>query len=358
MWKLEDEVTQRHVQFLRDTAELMKAWPSCGYPSNRIFTTDTRKAVYLTSTNACDAIMDVLDRYKDQGIDNICPGKMTSDKEEHAFGRRRNMSGTNYWTEAKQFFQAETLIRTISLIKLSGYTLEEVKEHMAPLHEAQKTNNDKLAKEFVEELDIDSKRLDPGKMEPGEAGGVGHFCGYLARKARRRLKCASCQEALVEGNTLMPSVQVADPDKLPETFREMIDLQDRGGLLYPSNECIHMAMMAVEVFKAMTTPGERRAKFLAAYNSEEVFVSVYKEIMNNDLGMSLLDCEKGCSLVNTVVPAIARSLFHVMGKNMMSKANSDAHAKVKRRGDPDAPEKATRSKSDYKKKQLSSEKKS
>ena len=121
-------------------------------------------------------------------------------------------------------------------------------------------------------------------------------------------------------------------------------------------------ILAVEVFKAITTPGERRAKFLAAYSSEEVFVSVYKEIMSNDLGMSLLDCEKGCSLVNTVVPAIAKSLFHVMGKNMVSKANSHAHAKVKRRvikrGNPDAPKKATRSKSDYKKKKLSSEKKS
>lgn len=356
VWKLEDEVTQRHVQFLQDTAELMQVWPSCGYPSNRMFTTDTRKAVYLTSTNARMAIMDALDRYKDQGIDHICPGKMTSDKEEHAFGRRRNMSGTNYWTEAKQVFQAETVIRTISLVKLSGYTLQDVKEHMAPLHEDQVASDEKMAKEFIEELDIDSERLDPGEMEPGEAGGVGHFCGYLAMKARRHLKCASCQDALIEGNTLMPAVQVTDFDKLPETFRKMINLQDRGGLLYPSNECIHMAMMAVEVFKAMTAPGEWRAKFLAAYSSEEVFVKVYREIMNNDLGMSLLNCENGCSLVISIVPAIARSLFHVMAKNMMSKANSAVHGKIKR-SDTYGSEKATRSKSDYKRQKFSSEKK-
>ena len=85
-------------------------------------------------------------------------------------------------------------------------------------------------------------------------------------------------------------------------------------------------------------------------------MSVYREVMNNDLGMSLRNCEKGCSLINTIVPAIARSLFHVMAKNMVSKANSDVHTKVKRRSDPDAPEKATRSKSDYKKQELSSEK--
>ena len=77
---------------------------------------------------------------------------MTSDKEEHAFGRRQNMAGTNYWTEARQFFQADALIRTIFLVKLSGYTIQDVKEHMQPIRAAQKSNDHQLAHELAEEI--------------------------------------------------------------------------------------------------------------------------------------------------------------------------------------------------------------
>ena len=130
----------------------MMPWPSCGYSAERMFTTDIRKAVYLTSTNASAAITGALERYKERGITYVCPCKMTSDKEEHAFGRRRNMAGTNYWTEARQFFQAEALIRTIVLVKLSGYTFQDVKEHMQPVREAQKSNDHQLAHELAEKI--------------------------------------------------------------------------------------------------------------------------------------------------------------------------------------------------------------
>ena len=79
----------------------------------------------------------------------------------------------------------------------------------------------------------------------------------------------------------------------------------------------------------MTAPGKRRVKFRVAYSSEEVFVSVYREVMNNDLGISPLNSEKGCSLVNTTILGFDRSLFHVMTKNIVSKAKSDVHMKVK-----------------------------
>lgn len=60
---------------------------------------------------------------------------MTSDKEEHAFGLRRQMAGTNYWTEVRQIFESGTIIRSVNLVKLSGYTLKEIKEQLTPVLE-------------------------------------------------------------------------------------------------------------------------------------------------------------------------------------------------------------------------------
>ena len=53
----------------------------------------------LTSRNMVETMVDILQQYQDRGIQCISSGKLTSDKEEHAFGRGRQMAGTRYWTE-------------------------------------------------------------------------------------------------------------------------------------------------------------------------------------------------------------------------------------------------------------------
>ena len=55
---------------------------------------------------------------------------------------------------------------------------------------------------------------------------------------------------------------------LQEAFRRMIDLQDCSRILYLSKECIHMVMIAAEIFRELTTDDKRRPKFLVAYSSE------------------------------------------------------------------------------------------
>ena len=42
--------------------------------------------------------------YEECGINVIYSRKMTSYKQERVFGRRRQMSETNYWTGVKNFF--------------------------------------------------------------------------------------------------------------------------------------------------------------------------------------------------------------------------------------------------------------
>ena len=62
---------------------------------------------------------------------------------------------------------------------------------------------------------------------------------------------------------------------------------------------------------------------MAAHSAEGVFAFTYSEMLRNDQQMTRLECNSDCALVTTVVSEIARTLFRVFGKNVVSKANSD-----------------------------------
>ena len=357
---LEGDDARVNLEFLQAAAVLMDEWPKSNIPANRMFTQDTRKAVLLTSRNMALTMVDILQKYQDRGIEYICPGKLSSDKEEHAFGRRRQMAGTNYWTEVRQFFESETIIRSVNLVKLSGYTLKEIKEQMTPVLENKKKDDEQLSRELVEQVDVNSIDLEPGDMAPGEAGGVGHFSGYVARLAYRKLHCEDCKVTLVVPEKELPNVPVEGTEDvrsaLPEIFMGMTQLMDRGGLVYPSDECIHLVMMGLEIFKAIVKPAELRAKLMAAHSAERVFALTYCEIMQNDLGMARLECNSGCSLVKSVVPEVARTLFRVFGKNVIANANSDHHKDPNKKRAESGDSKDTRSKSGFKKQKLNGQK--
>ena len=88
---------------------------------------------------------------------------------------------------------------------------------------------------------------------------------------------------------------------------------------------------------------------MAAHSAEGVFAFTYSEILQNDQQMTRLECNSGCALVTTVVPEIARTLFRVFGKNVVSKANSDHRHKEsgKKRWTDDG-----RNRTNYKKQKL------
>ena len=139
---------------------------------------------------------------------------------------------------------------------------------------------------------------------------------FVARSAFKKLRCKGFKAALVMSNnkelTYVPMEGSEDVrSALPEIFMNMTELQDRGGLLYPSDECIHPVMMGLEVFKAIVKPAGLRAKLMVAHSAEGLFALTCCEIMENVLDMAKLEYKNACSLVRTVVPKVAKSLFRV-----------------------------------------------
>ena len=124
----------------------MKDWSDKKYPLNTKFTLDTMKAVQLTSSTMAKALLGLLSFSKLQslGIGYICTARLNSYHEEGVFGRRRQIPGTYYWTKARQFFEAESIVRTQFLIRLSGYALKDTKLEMEPAFQEFNANDDSL----------------------------------------------------------------------------------------------------------------------------------------------------------------------------------------------------------------------
>ena len=145
------------------------------------------------------------------------------------------------------------------------------------------------------------KNFDSVKIEPGEAGVIGYFSRYLARKVRNLVTCTSCNQFLLSSHTPdycqteKPLVKVDEAENLPEAFRIRIDLHDRGGLGYTFYHD------SSDIFREITTDDKRRPKFLVAYCPEEVFVKIYIEVMSNEFSASHWECQSGCNLINTVL---------------------------------------------------------
>ena len=118
------------------------------------------------------------------------------------------------------------------------------------------------------ELNIDFDNLDPGTIELSEARGVCHFSGYLARKIQKMLQCHGCFNLLVTEKE-MPSFKLGRhlQDTLPD-YHNYTRLQDCGELLYPSNHCLHLTMLGLELFWTIINEPETRLQFFCLSRSK------------------------------------------------------------------------------------------
>ena len=121
------------------------------YPLNTKFTLDTMKSMKLTFSPMAKAVLGLLSFCKRQSlwIDYICTARLNSDHEEGVFDRWRQMSGTNYWTKARWFFEAERIIRTQFLVELSRYRLKDIEFEMEPAFEELNSNDDSLCEDIM-----------------------------------------------------------------------------------------------------------------------------------------------------------------------------------------------------------------
>ena len=357
--RLETVELERNITFLKNTGQLMNDWSDKKFKLNSKFSTDTMKAVQWTSITMTKVIPDLLTMSKDHnlGIDYICTGKLNSDHEEGAFGRRRQLSGTNYWTQVRQFFEAESLIRTHSLIRHSGYSHKDIQLEMKPAINELNEMDNALCDDILQDLDITCDVPAVEQMELTEAGGIVNISGYLAHQAHKKLKCRRCLGVLVSDQEVaLCEIDNDVRDTLPECY-DYIRLQDRGGLMYPSDFAVKLTILGLEVFGAIVNDPSLRTKFFSSHSTENVFCKVFRDVTEQNNSFLQCECSEGHKLVDSVLPITTRILFHVFSKNVVSKAMSVQHGYSNKRSSNDDCNSCTRTKSSYKRQKLQSAKK-
>ena len=85
-------------------------------------------------------------------------------------------------------------------------------------------------------------------MTATDAGGVCHFFGYLVHTSRKKINCEYCAEIFVNQKNGCDDIDIEEETCLPKCHGYN-QLLDRGGLLYPSNDCLQLTMVALQVFE-------------------------------------------------------------------------------------------------------------
>ena len=134
--------------------------------------------------------------------------------------------------------------------------------------------------------------------------------------------------------------------------------QARGGLLYPTDMCMHITMLALECFGAIINDLERRRKVLSSNSVDTIFCRLFCEISVAVSTLGPLECSDGHLLTSTIIPSVTGSLFHALGKNVVSRANSIHSGYTGKRpaGDEDK-SCGTRNQTNYKTQKLDNKKK-
>lgn len=123
--RLNDPQSEKNLDFLGHFGQWMKDWYESDVNIKYKLSKDTLMATYYTCRGIVAAARYLLTTYSET-LEYLLLGKINSDRIERHFGHLRSLAGTNYWCSVQQMYQSETVIKSKSLVWLSGYSPGQV----------------------------------------------------------------------------------------------------------------------------------------------------------------------------------------------------------------------------------------
>lgn len=149
------------------------------------------KRVWPSST----AHVCTVDRF---GLNFVLLGSLQSDSFERRFGWWRQSSGANYYISARQIQESYRKIRTLSLVKYSKITLEEI-DGIIQSRPSLESADDESADDIVNLLQFHHS------PNSNDNNNIYYVIGYIARSIIRTTKCDDCRECLATDGQMEPS---------------------------------------------------------------------------------------------------------------------------------------------------------
>jgi len=254
-------------------------------------------------------------------------GRLQSDALESRFGWLRQLSGANYYISMRQVLESDRKIRAISLVKFSGFTLEEIDDAIQSINSnnqsASQLQDESTANAMLESLSYENL------LSASEANIVFYVSGAIARSVVRSTKCEGCRESLIEPNELEPLQVDESLDYSAATFLNSIN---RGGLSRPTAYCFMAIIACWCVYEEIKSSAELKSKLLGAVNQRSVFVRIMERA--TDDGRMLIDenrCRKGHDLKALTTFRFFNCVAKNLAKELTAAANPLSEQPAKKR---------------------------
>jgi len=226
------------------------------------------------------------------GYEYFLTGKVLSDCLEERFGWYRMKAGGNYFISFKNIVITEKKIKTISLLKFSGFKPKEISQYFAV---TSVDSNDIF--NIVSLINLD--------FWPSDDDGfiLLYVSGYVARSVSK--DCPSCCTILQGDNDL--------PDIENIALNLFADL-NRGGLKKPSSLLFQISSYAWAIFVEVTEKPEI-IDLLKISNAKNTLVEVTCQIMQDNEVITISQCESGHNFLKRSLSAF----FNCFMKNFCNK---------------------------------------
>jgi len=231
------------------------------------------------------------------------------------FGWIRQLSGGNYYISCRQVFESDRKIKAISLLKFSGFTIDEIEKFVIPPQEPNECL-DLLADEIADKLDIQQTLTD------NDFTTLAYVCGFVVKSVCNTTRCKSCEDCLIE--------KVSDlQEELEEGHNVMkyVKQVDRGGLTKPTEYAWKVSTHCFNVFQHLKKSEELFQKFLSASNHMVLFQKITERCFDDNI-YSILSYSNFCNYNHELTYFISKSLFNCLSKNYVNTLENVKNKKI------------------------------
>ncbi|GBN57736.1 hypothetical protein AVEN_255023-1 [Araneus ventricosus] len=193
----------------------------------------------------------------------ILLGKIQADKLESRFRQYRSMAGDQYHIYVRQIYETESKLRLCQELKLAshkkGSITVDIFDNREKNYEEKQPIDLIFCDIMVEESDIE-KIADTLPI-------VTYLAGYCSHAALKKTKCLYCRQKLR-----------TDKGSISHDKYKLIDVKDRGGLLYPSKIVVNAVIHTYIVVQKLISE-KYEDKFIQVLNQCSLVVNLIENVL-------------------------------------------------------------------------------
>jgi hypothetical protein len=321
---------QEKTSHLRAFIDWLEMWELQGGQQHGL-SSETFQAVKQTSEGLATLCEFLILQKKQQ---YVLLGKVQSDRLEGRFGKLRQMNGGNLFASVKQFLEAERSLKIKNLAKLD-LSLSDIQDIFDDSAEEHRIKVEESVRKILQGCDLRPELIMPASLKDSEENILFYVAGYFSRSVKNVLKCLDCKELLIDSTNSHIDVECEVDPSLPDEENEkrisFINLANRGGLIFPSEFMFTACVLAWDLLQTICkNPDLSVVLFQPNLSSQKIFSLTFLSYLDSKAETRqkfTTFCCRGGHEQRETLGQVAKKIFNVFSKNIVSTQNSAIHSK-------------------------------